>query len=222
VVHLQRSSATNFLFGGRPPDWPFGALAIMLGLVLCWIVLMQCWSLGKRVQIALGRTVLLAILGFSLSQTIARGQTSQGSSSAPSRVVAQQTANKLDQMIASDASPKELAQYLFETHGCKSCHTIGHNSKLNFTAKGKGRAQGFEGCIRMLAAMTVVVQLPENKRSSQQRQEAAHFDEFGCTACHKLTPGKLGLTEVGAKLAHLHLGCVEIERLTSTRTAAQR
>ncbi len=67
----------------------------------------------------------------------------------------------------------------------------------------------------MLTAMTVIVQLPEDKRSPQQRQKAERFEEFGCTACHKLTPGKLGLTEVGAKLAHLHLGCVDIEKLTS-------
>ena len=67
----------------------------------------------------------------------------------------------------------------------------------------------------MLTAMTVIVQLPEDQRSPQQRQKAERFEEFGCTACHKLTPGKLGLTEVGAKLAHLHLGCVDIEKLTS-------
>jgi hypothetical protein len=38
--------------------------------------------------------------------------------------------------------------------------------------------------------MTVIVQVPEQKRSAQQRQKAGRFEEFGCTACHKLTPGK--------------------------------
>jgi hypothetical protein len=128
----------------------------------------------------------------------------------------------LDRMIAAGKSPQELAKYLFDTHGCKTCHTIGHDAKLGYTEKGKERATGFEGCINMLTAMTVIVQTPEEKRSSQQREKAQRFDEFGCTACHKLTPGKLGLTEVGAKLQHLHLGCVEVEKLTSSEPAPKR
>lgn len=55
----------------------------------------------------------------------------------------------------------------------------------------------------MLAAMTVIVQKPEEKRTAQQRQRAARFEEFGCTECHKLAPGKLGLTEAGARLRQL-------------------
>ncbi len=125
--------------------------------------------------------------------------------------------SRLDRMIAAGKSNQELAQYVFDSHGCKNCHTIGHDGKLGFTAKGKEKAQGFEGCINMLTAMTVIVQVPEDKRSAQQRQKAERFEEFGCTACHKLAPGKLGLTEVGAKLAHLHLGCVDVEKLTSSR-----
>jgi len=74
----------------------------------------------------------------------------------------------------------------------------------------------------MLAAMTVIVQVPDDKRSPLQRQKAERFDEFGCTACHKLTPGKLGLTEVGAKLAHLHLCCVDVEKLVASRSGSQR
>jgi hypothetical protein len=69
--------------------------------------------------------------------------------------------------------------------------------------------------------MTVIVQVSEAKRTPEQRQKAVRFEEFGCTACHRLTPGKLSLTEVGAKLQHLHLGCVEVEKLTSTLPASQ-
>jgi len=57
--------------------------------------------------------------------------------------------------------------------------------------------------------------VPDQKRSPQQREKVARFDEFGCTSCHKVSPGKLTLTEAGAKLKHLHLGCVEVEKLTS-------
>lgn len=120
---------------------------------------------------------------------------------------------KLERMISAGKSQQELSQYLFNTHGCKNCHTMGHEGKLGYTAKGKERAKGFEGCINMLTAMTVIVQVPEDQRTPQQSQKAARFEEFGCTACHMLTPGKLDLTEVGAKLAHLHLGCVDMEKV---------
>ena len=69
----------------------------------------------------------------------------------------------------------------------------------------------------MLTAMTVIVQVPDDKRSAQQRQKAQRFEEFGCTSCHKLTPGKLDLTEVGAKLTHLHLGCVDVEKVVASQ-----
>jgi len=128
----------------------------------------------------------------------------------------------LDQMIAAGKNPQELAQYVFDTHGCKSCHTMGHDGKLGFTEKGKERAKGFEGCINMLVAMTVIVQVADDKRTPQQRDKAKRFAEFGCTACHKMAPGKLGLTEVGAKLQHLHLGCVDVERFVSSQARPQR
>jgi hypothetical protein len=147
-------------------------------------------------------------------------------STASITLLAQQDATKtqdptLDRMVATGKSPQELAKYVFDTHGCNSCHTIGKEGKLGYTEKGKERAKGFEGCINMLTAMTVIVQTPGEKRSPQQREKAQRFEEFGCTACHKLTPGKLALTEVGAKLQHLHLGCVDIEKLTSSETASK-
>lgn len=128
----------------------------------------------------------------------------------------------LDQMIAAGKSRRELAQYVFDTHGCKNCHTIGHDGKLGYTEMGKQRAQGYEGCIDLLTAMTVVVQVPEDKRSDQQRQKAHRFEEFGCTACHEVAPGKLALTEMGTKLADLHLGCVDVEKLTSSRSGSPK
>lgn len=124
---------------------------------------------------------------------------------------------ELDRMIAAGKSQHELAQYVFNTHGCKSCHTMGRDGKLGFTARGKERAKGFEGCINMLTAMTVIVQVQESQRSSEQRTKAERFQEFGCTGCHQVTPGKLALTEVGAKLQHLHLGCVDVEKIVASR-----
>ena len=138
----------------------------------------------------------------------------------PQALMAQQHPQRdagLDRMIAAGKSQQELAQYVFNTHGCKNCHTVGHEGKLGFTAKGKERAKGFEGCINMLTAMTVIVQVPDDQRRSEQRQKVERFEEFGCTACHQVTPGKLSLTEVGAKLQHLHLGCVDVEKVVAER-----
>jgi hypothetical protein len=125
-------------------------------------------------------------------------------------------------MIAAGASPRELAQYVFDTHGCKTCHTIGRNGRLGFTTKGSERAQGFEGCISTLKAMSIIAKIPEDQRSATQQQRAQRFEEFGCATCHKVTPAKMDLTAVGAKLSHLHLGCVEVEKLLATTPASQR
>jgi hypothetical protein len=133
-----------------------------------------------------------------------------------------QSSTALDRMIAAGKSQQELAQYLFDTHGCKDCHTIGQEGKLGFTNKGKERAQGFEGCISTLKAMSIIAKIPEDQRSATQRRRAQRFEEFGCATCHKLTPGKLGLTEVGGKLAHLHLGCVDVEKLLASGPSPQR
>src|SRR5437899_1496569 len=76
----------------------------------------------------------------------------------------------LDKLIADGKSPGELAQYLFDTHGCKECHTAGHDGKLGFTKKGQEKAQGFEGCISTLKAMSVIAKVPANQRSATQRQ----------------------------------------------------
>jgi cytochrome c551/c552 len=126
-------------------------------------------------------------------------------------------AQQLDKLIAEGKSRRELARYLFNTHGCKSCHTMGQNGKLGFTEKGKERAKGFEGCISMLTAMNLIAQVDEKQRSPQQREKAARFEEFGCTTCHKIVPGKMGLTDAGERLTHLHLGCVDVEKLVATR-----
>jgi cytochrome c551/c552 len=131
------------------------------------------------------------------------------------------TAATLDRMTAAGKSPRELAQYVFNTHGCKRCHTVGENGKLGFTERGKQIGKGFEGCISMLTAMNLIAQVPDAQRSAQERQKAARFQEFGCTFCHKIVPGKMGLTEVGAKLTHLHLGCADVEKLVAGKSTPQ-
>ena len=134
---------------------------------------------------------------------------------------AQSTDATLDKMIAAGKTPRELAEHLFDAHGCKTCHTAGKDGRLGFTKKGEQRAQGFVGCISTLKAMTVVAKVPANVRSTTQRQRAQRFEEFGCATCHKVADGEVGLTPVGTKLANLHLGCVDVEKLLAGKPAGQ-
>ena len=128
----------------------------------------------------------------------------------------------LDRMIAAGKGQREVAQYIFDTRGCNGCHTIGRDGKLGYTKKGQETAQGFEGCISTLKAMTIIAKVPAERRSDTQLRRVQRFDAFGCATCHKVTPGKMQLTSVGAKLSHLHLGCVEVEKLLATTSRSQR
>jgi cytochrome c551/c552 len=123
----------------------------------------------------------------------------------------------LDKMVAEGRSQRELAQHLFDTHGCKDCHTTGEYGRLGFTKKGQEKAQGFEGCTASLKAMTVIAKVPAEQRSATQKRRAERFEEFGCATCHKVSPGSVGFTEVGARLAKLHLGCVDVEKVLASK-----
>jgi cytochrome c551/c552 len=129
----------------------------------------------------------------------------------------QATIAALDKMTAAGKSQKELAQYVFDNHGCGGCHKAGEGGKLGFTEKGKQLSNGFEGCIRSLTAMNVIAQVPANQRSADQKIEAQRFQEFGCTLCHQIVPGKMGLTALGAKLTRMHLGCVDVEKTLASK-----
>ena len=172
---------------------------------------------------ALCQTTLLASILFNLPQPAALAQPTQGPpKAAKSQPSAQTTIATLDRMAAAGRSQQEMGQYVFETHGCRSCHTVGQNGKLGFTEKGKQVAQGSEGCIALLTAMSLIARVPQDRRSPQQRQRAARFEESGCTFCHRIVPGKMGLTEVGSRLTHLHLGCVDVEKLLASSSTQKR
>jgi len=127
------------------------------------------------------------------------------------------TIANLDKMAAAGKSQRDMAQYVFDNHGCTNCHTAGANGKLGFTAKGKQLSNGFEGCIRSLTAMNLIAQVPASQRSADQKTKAQRFDEYGCTLCHQIVPGKMGLTELGTKLTHMHLGCVDVEKTLASK-----
>lgn len=129
----------------------------------------------------------------------------------------QTEAATLDKMKAAGKSQHDLAQYVFDTHGCKSCHVAGQDGKEGLTAKGHEIGKGFEGCVSMLSAMNLIAQVEKGQRTPDQRKKADRFEEFGCTFCHRITPGKMGLTDVGTKLSQMHLGCVEVEQQVAVK-----
>ena len=123
----------------------------------------------------------------------------------------------LSEADLSEKSPDELAAYIFDHHGCKNCHTLVRGGKLGFTDRGKEVGKNFEGCTSLLTAMNVIAQVKEVNRTPDEKHKAAKFEEYGCTTCHQIVPGKLGLTEYGSKLASLHLACTDVQKLLSRR-----
>lgn len=172
-------------------------------------------SMRMRGAVVLTGSLLLAGVVLSLSRGPASAQQATPPGDATAQPAATAAIAALDAMTAAGKSRDQLAQYVFETQGCNNCHTVGRDGKLGFTERGKQTGQGFEGCISLLTAMTVIVQVDKGERSPPQREKAARFEEFGCAFCHRFSPGELALTEVGSKLAHLHLGCVDIQKLVA-------
>jgi len=113
----------------------------------------------------------------------------------------------------SGKSPDELAVYIFEHHHCDNCHTIGAGGKLGFNERGKEVGKGFEGCISLLTSMNVIAQVKPTNRTDDEKHKVARFEQFGCTTCHQIVPGKLGLTSYGQKLKSMHMACTDVERI---------
>lgn len=165
-------------------------------------------NLAGTVTLCLGVSslVLCSVLLFSQSNPASKpAQSSKASAPA--------SPNALTDAQMSKMSSDDLAHYVFEHHGCNGCHTLGENGKLGFTERGKQVGKGFEGCIALLTSMNVVAQVKQVDRTAEEKQKAARFQEFGCTTCHQIVPGKLGLTSYGTKLKSLHMACTDVERI---------
>jgi len=115
----------------------------------------------------------------------------------------------------SHMSSNELAKYIFEHHGCGSCHTMGANGKLGYTERGKQVSKGFLGCVNLLTSMNLIAQVEPANRTPEEKAKAVKFREFGCTTCHQIVPGKLGLTKYGTRLKSFHMACTDVERILS-------
>jgi cytochrome c551/c552 len=159
--------------------------------------------------------VICALVGSAVlfSQSKPASQPAPSAKATASRAPAQASTDAQMARMSSD----ELAHYVFEHHGCNGCHTLGANGKLGFTERGKTVGKGFEGCISLLTSMNVIAQVKETDRSAEEKHKAARFQEFGCTTCHQITPGKLGLTAYGTKLKSFHMACTDVERILAAQ-----
>jgi cytochrome c2 len=192
--------------GGRlkaKRDWMFsigGALNGALERKLCRRV--------SGILACLGCTVVLVT--FSL----AKGAPSVSAQASQSQAQDTRSPSKSHGDVdLSSKSPDELAAYVFEHHHCDTCHTLGKGGKLGFNDRGKEVGKNFEGCISLLTSMNVIAQVKPADRTTEEKTKGARFQQFGCTTCHQITPGKLGLTEYGTKLKSLHMACTDVERI---------
>ena len=164
-------------------------------------------------------SAILAGLGFSFlliafSQTGVARSVSSGTASRSQTQDQSSPASKTHSgNDMSGNTHDELAAYVVERHRCNTCHTLGQGGKLGFTDRGKEVGKNFEGCISLLTSMNVIAQVKPANRTAEEKQKAARFQEFGCTTCHQITPGKMGLTEYGKKLKSLHMACTDVEKL---------
>ena len=133
-----------------------------------------------------------------------------GCSRTPDRPPA--TLAELEKVTAAK-SAHEVATYIFDNYGCKQCHTVASGGKFGYTSMGEQLKNKSEGCIAMLTTMSRIVTLPEADRSAEHREKLAHFNDYGCTACHRISFGSVELTEVGAKLKTMHLACTDVQRV---------
>jgi cytochrome c551/c552 len=165
------------------------------------------WTAGTKVVLTcLGLGCALAVCWSAISLQIS-------ASSVPARTASSK--KELSAAEMSHMSSDELAKYIFEHHGCGSCHTMGANGKLGYTERGKQVSKGFLGCVNLLTSMNLIAQVEPANRTPAEKEKAVKFREFGCTTCHQIVPGKLGLTSYGTRLKSFHMACTDVERILS-------
>jgi cytochrome c551/c552 len=162
-----------------------------------------------------GRKVVLACLGLGCALAVCWPALSLRSSASPGPAQTASSKKELSEAEMSHMSSNELAKYVFDHHGCDTCHTMGSNGKLGYTERGKQVSKGFIGCVSLLTSMNLIAQVDPANRSADEKQKAVKFQEFGCTTCHQIVPGKLGLTTYGTKLKSFHMACTDVEKVLS-------
>lgn len=134
----------------------------------------------------------------------------------------EQKPKTLAEFDAKNKNPHEVAQFVFDNYDCKGCHTLSEDGKFGYTEHGEQIRQASEGCVSLLTAMSVIVHAKEEDRTPEQKQKAARFQEYGCTVCHQVSPGHLGLTDTGEKLSSFHMSCSEVQRVLNQKAQADQ
>jgi cytochrome c551/c552 len=114
--------------------------------------------------------------------------------------------------VTEAKSAHEIAAYIFDNYGCNNCHTTASGGKFGYTATGEQLKNKSEGCISLLTTVSRIATLPEGDRTAEHKEKIARFNDHGCTACHRISFGSVGLTEIGAKLQTMHLACTDVQR----------
>lgn len=117
-------------------------------------------------------------------------------------------------------SPQEIANFVFTNYKCASCHTLSGEGKFGYTSRGEQLKQQSEGCVSLLTSMSVIAHITEPDRKPEQKLKAAHFKDYGCTVCHVVEPGHMGLTQTGQKLSSLHMSCSEVQQILNRKEEA--
>jgi cytochrome c551/c552 len=162
-----------------------------------------------------GTKAVLTCLGLGCALAVCWSVLSLRSSASPGPGRTATSMKELSAAEMSHMSSNELAKYIFEHHGCGSCHTMGANGKLGYTERGKQVSKGFLGCVNLLTSMNLIAQVEPANRTPEEKAKAVKFREFGCTTCHQIVPGKLGLTKYGTRLKSFHMACTDVERILS-------
>lgn len=115
--------------------------------------------------------------------------------------------------VTAARSAHEIATYIFDTYGCNNCHTTASGGKFGYTAMGEQLRKKSEGCIALLTTVSRIATMPEADRTAEHKEKLAHFTDYGCTACHRISFGTVALTEVGAKLQTMHLTCTDVQKV---------
>jgi cytochrome c551/c552 len=165
------------------------------------------WTAGTR--------AVLGCLSLSCALVVCSLPLSLWTNASPGSAQPASSRKELSAAEMSHMSSHELAKYIFDHHGCGSCHTMGANGKLGYTERGKQVSKGFLGCVNLLTSMNLIAQVEPANRTPEEKEKAVKFREFGCTTCHQIVPGKLGLTNYGTRLKSFHMACTDVERILS-------
>jgi len=171
---------------------------------------LQKWNAGTK--------AVLACVSLSCALVVCSSSLVLGTNASPGPAQTTPSRKQLSEAEMSHLSSDQLAKFVFENHGCNSCHTMGSNGKLGYTERGVQTSKGFIGCVALLTSMNVIAQVEPANRTTDEKQKAVKFQEFGCTTCHQIMPGKMGLTAYGTRIKSFHMACTDVERILSSES----